>query len=275
MKPLVRFLTLAIVALAIAPVPSQAQANARGFLELVGSGKTCLTTQNGYSLVWNTTTRRFDCALPGSVSLGGTFTLAGNPAMAASGVAGATTGIIFEGATANAFEGLLISADITTPDKTWTLPDATGTIALTISNVATATALAVNGANCSAGSYPLGVDASGAVESCTVAPGNTVHAYSVADSGDGSKAADTLLPTGTYVACTCLDADGCTITMSETGPPTTGAPVTIVAVGANACEFADTSGVSELAGAFVAGTGDSLELVYVGSAWVERNRSNN
>lgn len=33
----------------------------------------------------------------------------------------------------------------------------------------TATALAANGANCSAGSYPLGVDASGAVESCTVA----------------------------------------------------------------------------------------------------------
>ena len=34
-------------------------------------------------------------------------------------------------------------------------------------NVATATALAANGANCSAGSYPLGVDASGASESCT------------------------------------------------------------------------------------------------------------
>jgi hypothetical protein len=33
----------------------------------------------------------------------------------------------------------------------------------------TATALAANGANCSAGSYPLGVDASGAVESCTTA----------------------------------------------------------------------------------------------------------
>jgi hypothetical protein len=34
-------------------------------------------------------------------------------------------------------------------------------------NAATATALAVNGANCSAGSFPLGVDASGASESCT------------------------------------------------------------------------------------------------------------
>lgn len=35
-------------------------------------------------------------------------------------------------------------------------------------NVATATALAANGSNCSAGNYPLGVNAAGAVESCTV-----------------------------------------------------------------------------------------------------------
>lgn len=34
-------------------------------------------------------------------------------------------------------------------------------------NASTATALAANGANCSAGNYPLGVDASGAAESCT------------------------------------------------------------------------------------------------------------
>lgn len=38
-------------------------------------------------------------------------------------------------------------------------------------NVATATALAANGANCAAGQYPLGVDASGAVEGCTAAGG--------------------------------------------------------------------------------------------------------
>jgi len=41
----------------------------------------------------------------------------------------------------------------------------------TTGNAATATALAANGANCSAGSYPLGVDASGAVEGCTAVPG--------------------------------------------------------------------------------------------------------
>lgn len=36
-----------------------------------------------------------------------------------------------------------------------------------VGNASTATALAANGGNCSAGSYPLGVDASGAVETCT------------------------------------------------------------------------------------------------------------
>lgn len=45
----------------------------------------------------------------------------------------------------------------------------TGSSGSTTGNAATATALAANGANCSAGSYPLGVDASGAAESCTVA----------------------------------------------------------------------------------------------------------
>ena len=39
--------------------------------------------------------------------------------------------------------------------------------ALTVGNAATATALAANGTNCSASQAPLGVDASGAVESCT------------------------------------------------------------------------------------------------------------
>lgn len=59
---------------------------------------------------------------------GGTATLAGNVALAASGLAVATTGYIFEGATADTIEGLLAAADPTSADKTWTLPDATGAI---------------------------------------------------------------------------------------------------------------------------------------------------
>jgi len=44
-------------------------------------------------------------------------------------------------------------------------------------NADTSTALAANGANCTAGHYPLGVDASGAVESCT-ADANTTYVSS-------------------------------------------------------------------------------------------------
>lgn len=57
--------------------------------------------------------------------------------------------------------------------NTHTIPGGTGTLALTSGNVATATALAANGTNCSAGSFPLGVDASGSSESCTVAVGTS------------------------------------------------------------------------------------------------------
>lgn len=46
----------------------------------------------------------------------------------------------------------------------------------------TATALASNGANCSAGNYPLGVDASGAAESCTAVP-----AVGAIPAGSGSE----------------------------------------------------------------------------------------
>lgn len=47
-------------------------------------------------------------------------------------------------------------------------------------NASTATALAANGTNCSAGNYPLGVDASGNAESCTAAPTGTLTSLSVA-----------------------------------------------------------------------------------------------
>lgn len=48
----------------------------------------------------------------------------------------------------------------------------------------TATSLAANGANCSAGNYPLGVDASGAVEGCTTAGvGDSIKANTETFSG--------------------------------------------------------------------------------------------
>lgn len=64
------------------------------------------------------------------------------------------------------FTGTITSVNLTA-DRTWTHKDASGTICLESNCLAsTATALAANGANCSAGQAPLGVDAAGAVEGC-------------------------------------------------------------------------------------------------------------
>jgi len=60
----------------------------------------------------------------------GSATLGGDPPYAANGLGIGTTGIIYEGVTANGIEGLLTVADLITGDKTWTLPDATGTVVL-------------------------------------------------------------------------------------------------------------------------------------------------
>lgn len=57
-----------------------------------------------------------------------TATLAGNPAFGASESYFGTTGIIFEGSTADTLEGLLTTANITGSDKTWTLQNVTGTL---------------------------------------------------------------------------------------------------------------------------------------------------
>jgi hypothetical protein len=59
----------------------------------------------------------------------GTVTLGTEPGMSANHITIGTTGIIFEGATADANEGLLTVAD-PTADRTWTLPNATGQIVL-------------------------------------------------------------------------------------------------------------------------------------------------
>jgi hypothetical protein len=104
----------------------------------------------------------------------------------------------------------------------------------------------------------------------------TPQDFDVADSGDGNPGTGTLNPNRGTVICNCADANGCTVTMGETGA-VSGQMVEIVTETAtpNLCNFADTAGVSELAGAFAADQWDSLKLVYIVDRWVEVSRSDN
>lgn len=104
-----------------------------------------------------------------------TATLGGNPALSASECIFASTGLICEGSTANTNETLLTFAD-PSADRTLTFPNVTDTIAVSGD-------IHGDGGNCTAGNYPLGVDAAGAVQSCTADD-------DVPESGDFGAASD-------------------------------------------------------------------------------------
>lgn len=127
---------------------------------------------------------------------------------------------------------------------------------------------------------------SGAIKSTfTSGAGQTVEfqLLTVADNGGGTAATATLTATNNVVKVVCNDADGCDITMGESAGSTYGTnlsrTVFIVNTSANVCNFADTAGVTELAGAFAMGQNDALTLLqlYSGSpqTWIEISRSNN
>jgi hypothetical protein len=65
-----------------------------------------------------------------TVSLDTTAALSGDHTLGANEVRFGQSGLIFEGATANAFEGYISAADIASSDKTWSLPDRSGTFSL-------------------------------------------------------------------------------------------------------------------------------------------------
>jgi len=81
----------------------------------------------------------------GGVSVGGNLAVTGNLTVTGTSTVvntvtmNAQNAIVFEGATADANETILTITDPTNDDNTITLPDASGTVALTSSNVATAT----------------------------------------------------------------------------------------------------------------------------------------
>ena len=94
------------------------------------------------------------------------------------------------------------------------------------------------------------------------------------DTTGGSPAIFTLTPTSSYIELACNDPDGCTATMNETGA-IQGTLVRIVMTTSNAVTFSDVSGVTELAGPFIAGQYDTIMIGYMGDRWVEYGRSDN
>jgi hypothetical protein len=102
-----------------------------------------------------------------------------------------------------------------------------------------------------------------------------VHSFSIADNGNGTKAAGTLTPTSSFVEATCSDGNGCDVTMSETGA-LQGQQLTIVNVSANAADFADSAGVFETpAGGISLGQYDSVTAIYMSDRWIATSRSDN
>lgn len=137
--------------------------------------------------------------------------------------------------------------------------------AMTTTGVTNAYALRIGSAN--TGSANQGVMASGA-------PFDAVQAITVADNGAGTNATSTITPTAGQVEVTCSDAQGCDITLDETGI-VRGQRVTFVCLSAVAINFADTAGVSETAGAYACGQYDTISFRYISDRWIETGRSNN
>src|SRR3989338_6645725 len=120
---------------------------------------------------------------------------------------------------------------------------------------------------------------SGGVLSGATASGmlySTVQAATCTSTEDGNLGALTIAPTSNVVSITNSDVDGCNITMSETGA-VAGATVRLFVMSnaGGVVDFADSAGVSELAGAFAADINDSLTLTYIVSTWIEGARSAN
>lgn len=102
----------------------------------------------------------------------------------------------------------------------------------------------------------------------------------IPDSGDIAAAEFTLDSAQAYafLGLNCLDADGCNVTLAEDFND--GDVMHVYNAGTNTVNFADTSGVSELAGPFAMGEWDTLQLIFrqddVSSGrWLETSRSDN
>lgn len=108
--------------------------------------------------------------------------------------------------------------------------------------------------------------------------GNSV-VTDIPDNGTAAAATFTLdsAASWAYLGLNCLDASGCDVTLGNDF--TDGDLMFMYNAGTNTINFADTAGVSELAGNFAMGGWDTLQLIYrdngANNSWIETSRSNN
>ena len=90
----------------------------------------------------------------------------------------------------------------------------------------------------------------------------------VADDAAGTKPTGAIPITTDFATCTCNDATGCTMSIAE---PTVmsgyGRSLTILSIGTGNCEFADSSGVTEIGSALVLEPTSTATYAYANAAW--------
>lgn len=171
-----------------------------------------MTMGSGSTLVFNT-------VAGGSAGMTGTVTLAGDPALAANSIVPSTTGLLFEGTAADASEGLLVPTN-PTADRTWTLPDVSGTVVTTGDTGSVTSTMVINGTIVDADVANNGMSPDKAVGDAT---DDTFLDVAAGGSGAGTFTADGALygnGTGDFQVTAAHTANGSLLIGDGAGAPT-------------------------------------------------------